>query len=110
MSNLQNYISSLLKENNFTSSEIDKIKLSQNENNEVYYKAIDYSSKFIKEVFLPFLEHPINPSEKERVVNHIFLKIYALILSILKLNDLRNFQAIASITRSIFELYLELNK
>ncbi len=93
MIDFQNHISSLLNENNLTIDEIENIKLSENEENEVYYKAIDYASKFIKDIFVPFLEHPINPSEKERVVNHIFLKIYYLILSILKLNELRDFLA-----------------
>jgi hypothetical protein len=108
MIDFQNKLLSLLNDNNFTVDQIKNVELSLTENIEAYYKSFDYARIFIQDIIIPFVEHQINPSEKDRVVNHIFLKIHCLIHSILNLNHLYDFLTIASITRSIFELYLDL--
>jgi Family of unknown function (DUF5677) len=65
----------------------------------------DFSSR---EVMVPVLKMLLSPSPQEIAVRDTYYKMCLLLRSALVMNNLEHFQSVASLTRSIFELWLDL--
>jgi hypothetical protein len=63
---------------------------------------------FSCEVMVPLLKTLLSPSPQEVAVMDTYYKMSLLLRSALVMNTLDHFQSVASLTRSLFELWLDL--
>ncbi|HOO50394.1 MAG TPA: DUF5677 domain-containing protein [Alphaproteobacteria bacterium] len=73
-----------------------------------YHDGLKRAVEFVKSKIIGTLTGQINLSQKEEAVMGIFLRIHALACSLVRLNQKIDFNAVASITRIIFELLIDL--
>jgi hypothetical protein len=67
-----------------------------------------YMHDFSREIMVPVLRMLLSPSPQEIAVRDTYYKMCLLLRSALVMNNLEHFQNVASLTRSIFELWLDL--
>lgn len=108
MINFTAEIKKLLKEGNLTEKDISKLESKDEYKIDAFFKAMDYVQSFSKEIVYPLTQSLINANDKEKYLINTYYRLYCIILSILKLNQVKYFQTIAASVRSLFELYLDL--
>jgi hypothetical protein len=75
---------------------------------DAFYDGTNYMNDFGREVMHPLLKSLLSPSPQEIAIRDTYYKMSLLLRSILALNRLDRFQTVASVTRSLFELWLDL--
>lgn len=75
---------------------------------DAYFDGTKGMHDFSREVMLPILKTLIKPSQQESAVGDTYLKMTLLLGSALVMNKLHHFISIASLTRSLFENWLDL--
>jgi len=73
-----------------------------------YYCGIEACDLFAKKFVNPVLATQLSPSEREAAILGLYYRIVLYSRSLLVLNNAIHFQSVASATRSIIELYLDL--
>src|SRR6266478_517460 len=63
---------------------------------------------FSHDVMIPQLKTLLRPSAQEIACRDIYFKMYLLLRSALTMNRLDHFQSVAALTRSLFELLLDM--
>ena len=77
---------------------------------DAYYDGTRYIEEFNREVMIPILGMLLQPSDQEVAVRDVYFKISLMLLrSVLVMNNLSNFQALAMVSRSMFEQWVDLN-
>jgi hypothetical protein len=76
---------------------------------DAWYDGTKYMHDFSREVMLPLLKMLLVPSPQEVAVRDTYYKMSLLLRSVLLMNSLDHFQSVASLTRSVFELWLDLS-
>jgi uncharacterized protein DUF5677 len=107
MINFKSKTIKLLKEKKLSYDDIKKLKYNSDNSIEAYFKAIGYCQSFIDETVTPTVKSLLSTSNLEKAIQGIFFRMYCLNTSILKLNQVRDFQTVTSITRTFFELYVD---
>ena len=79
------------------------------ENLDAHYDAIRENIDYIDKSFLPIIANQINLSDKERIITDLFSRIRLWVHSVVLMNNKLCFQGIAAATRSIFELFIDIN-
>ena len=74
---------------------------------EAFYEGTRALTDLSKQIMIPQLTALIQPSRKEEIIKGLYYRIYAWMYSLVSLKEIINFQA-ASVTRSIFELLLDI--
>jgi hypothetical protein len=67
-----------------------------------------YMHDFAQEVMMPVLKTLLSPTPQEIAVRDTYYKMHLHLKSVLALNKLEHFQALALLTRSLFELLLDI--
>lgn len=75
---------------------------------DAYFDGTKFMHEFSREVMLPLLRTLLVPSPQEIAVRDTYYKMALLVRAILNLNSLEHFQAVAVVTRSLFEHWLDL--
>ena len=75
---------------------------------DAFYDGTKCIYSFADEVMVPMLNGLIRPDEREEALKQIYLRMYLFLGSIIALNHLRHFQSVASATRSIFEVGIDI--
>lgn len=75
---------------------------------EAIYQGTSEINRFANEVMIPILTGQLNVSKKESVSINTYFRMCAWVHSMVLLNDIKDFQGIASAARSLFELYIDL--
>lgn len=75
---------------------------------EAFYEGTRALTDLSKQIMIPQLTALIQPSRKEEIIKGLYYRIYAWMYSLVSLKEIINFQAAASVTRSIFELLLDI--
>jgi hypothetical protein len=75
---------------------------------DAWYDGTKHMCDFSRDVMLRLLKQLINPSAQEIAVRDTYYRICLYLRSIVSLNRLDDVQSVASATRSIFELWIEL--
>lgn len=73
-----------------------------------YHDGLREAVDFVQSQVIGTLQGQINLSEQEKATMGIFLRVHALACSLVKLNNRIDFNAVASIARTLFELLLDL--
>jgi hypothetical protein len=73
------------------------------------YDGTRYMHDFSRDVMFPLLKMLLSPSRQEIAVRDTYYKMHLQLGSALALNNLSHFQTVASVTRSLFELLLDLH-
>ena len=73
-----------------------------------YYRALHESVDFVEQKIIPILSGQLNLSQKEEAILGIFYRVHALASSLTRLNKKIDFNAVAIVARTIFELLLDL--
>jgi hypothetical protein len=73
-----------------------------------YYCGIEACDLFAKKFLNPVLATQLSLSEREKTILGLYYRIIAFCRSLLVLNNAIHFQSVASATRSILEIYLDL--
>jgi hypothetical protein len=76
---------------------------------DAWYDGTKYMHDFSREVMLPLLKMLLGPSHQEIAVRDTYYRMSLLLRSVLVMNSLDHFQSVASLTRSLFELWLDLS-
>jgi hypothetical protein len=76
--------------------------------NDAWYDGTKYMHDFAREVMVPVLSKLLKPSEQETAATETYFRMFLLLESIIALNKVRHFQSVDSATRSLFELWLDL--
>jgi Family of unknown function (DUF5677) len=83
-------------------------ELTQQELVSLYYCALQEAVDFVQTEIVPVLRGQLQLSEKEEAILGTFYRIHALASSLTRLNKKLDFNAVAVIARTIFELLLDL--
>ncbi|MFH1201838.1 MAG: DUF5677 domain-containing protein [Candidatus Omnitrophota bacterium] len=75
---------------------------------EAFFTGTKVSRDFATDVMIPRLEGLLKLSKKDKIIVSIYYRMFLWINSLVILNQIRCFQAVAAGTRSIFELLLDL--
>lgn len=94
--------------NKETIEELKKIELTQLQQIEAFYKGTDAIAHFAQEVMIPILLGQLSLNEKETAIVGTYYRMYAWMQSLVAMNRPIHFQGVASATRSLFELLLDI--
>ncbi len=75
---------------------------------DAYFDGTRFMHDFSRDVMLPVLRTLLSPTAQEIAARDTYYKMCLLLRSALVLNTLEHFQSVASLTRSLFELWLDL--
>jgi len=98
----------LLEQNNLTYDDLKNIEDTDIDKIISFFEGNDYLGNFVKEVIIPISNSQIDLKPNEIAIFSVYYRMYALNQSILKFDQTKHFQALASITRGLFELYIDL--
>jgi len=73
-----------------------------------YYDAVCECVDFVQKQIIPVLNGQLNLSQKEEAILGIFYRMHALASSLSRLNNKLDFNAVAIISRTVFELLLDI--
>lgn len=108
MSRLKTEFNKIIQNSGFDIKQLNYDILDTNEKIEALFNTIKYIYKFIKQELIPNVNVFIKDNKKSKAINHLFLRIYCQIKSLIKLNEITDFQCISFIARSIIELYTDM--
>jgi len=91
--------------------------MAQNENNVISrakssHKELKKMHELTSKIILPELDIKLRscqPSPKDCALRDTFIRIYLVVGSIIKLNHFKDFHVLASVTRTVFELYIDMH-
>jgi Family of unknown function (DUF5677) len=75
---------------------------------DAYFDGAKYMHDFSRDVIVPQLKALLAPSAQEIALRDTYYKMYLFLRSALIMNSLDHFQSVAALTRSLFELLLDL--
>jgi Family of unknown function (DUF5677) len=75
---------------------------------DAYFDGTKHMQEFSHDVMIPQLKTLLKPSAQEIALRDIYFKMYLLLRSALTMNRLDHFQSVAALTRSLFELLLDM--
>lgn len=75
---------------------------------DAYFDGTKHMHDFSHDVMIPQLKALLRPSAQEIALRDIYFKMYLLLRSALTMNRLDHFQSVAALTRSLFELLLDI--
>ena len=75
---------------------------------DAFFDGTKYIHDFSRDVMVPQLKALLTPSAQEIALRDTYYKMYLFLCSALIMNSLDHFQSVASLTRSLFELLLDL--
>jgi hypothetical protein len=73
-----------------------------------YYDAVCECVDFVQKQIIPVLNGQLNLSQKEEAILGIFYRMHALTSSLSRLDNKLDFNAVATISRTVFELLLDI--
>lgn len=84
--------------------------LSLKQLNDAFYDGTKAIYDFAKEVMIPQLKGLLQANQQELAVRETYCRMYLLLGSVVTLNGLQHLQSVASATRSLFELWLDMKQ
>jgi hypothetical protein len=75
---------------------------------EAYFDGTKHMHDFSHEVMIPQLKALLGPTAQEVALRDIYFKMYLFLRSAITMNRLDHFQSVAGLTRSLFELLLDM--
>jgi len=75
---------------------------------DAYFDGTKHMHDFGREVMVPQLKALLGPTTHEIALRDIYFKMHLLLDSAIALNRLEHFQSVAALTRSLFELHLDM--
>jgi hypothetical protein len=75
---------------------------------DAYFDGTKHMHDFSQEAMIPQLKALLSPSAQEIALKDIYFRMYLFLRSAITMNRLDHFQSVASLTRSLFELFLDM--
>src|ERR1700730_8320415 len=75
---------------------------------DAYFDGTKHMHNFSHEVMIPQLKALLGPTAQEVALRDIYFKMYLFLRSAITMNRLVHFQSVAGLTRSLFELLLDI--
>lgn len=105
---LSEYICLRINDMNISIKEVDSQDSTSYERIQAYRNSLEYKIRFIKQNIISNINKLYNKQKIHRAIFGIILRIYCHLISLQKLDKSIDFQCYAFITRSIYELYIDI--